>query len=112
LHSPNFVSVISDRPVASEIARWQHANGFRINNLRHERIELGKVAGYILSHLDGQHTADDLLEGLLDLYNQGKISLEVKAKKKNRSKAAIRRMMAQQVADNLTFLARAALLVA
>jgi methyltransferase-like protein/ubiquinone/menaquinone biosynthesis C-methylase UbiE len=112
LHAPTFSTVISERPVASQMARWQQAKGIRINNLRHERIELGKKADYILSHLDGHHTADDLLEGLLELYYQGEISLAKKPKKKKQSKAATRRMMAREVYDNLQFMARAALLEA
>lgn len=64
LHAPAFVVEVSDHPVASPVARWQAKHGARVTNLRHERVNLNPLEGFILERLDGQHDRAALLEAL------------------------------------------------
>ena len=63
---PSFRLEVSDRPVASPLARWQVTSAVadRVTNLRHELIRLTDLARRLLPLLDGRHDRTELL-GLL-----------------------------------------------
>jgi methyltransferase-like protein len=53
VHPPAVARKVSDRPVASPLARLQAAEGTRATNLRHETVELDEVERRLLVGLDG-----------------------------------------------------------
>ena len=54
-HVPVIVTQVSQRPVASPVARWQSLAGNMVTNLRHERVHLDPAERYLLPYLDGTH---------------------------------------------------------
>jgi methyltransferase-like protein len=50
---PPFVLEVSERPVASPLARLQAAQGGRVTNLRHETVTLNAFDRQLLPALDG-----------------------------------------------------------
>jgi len=89
VHAPLFSREAGERPVASPWACFQ-ARGvpsvgklpenekqqpLTVTNLRHERVELDGLTHYVLSHLDGTHSRDAILEGLAKSVVEGKLVL-------------------------------------
>ncbi|MCI0395138.1 MAG: class I SAM-dependent methyltransferase [Chloroflexi bacterium] len=100
VYAPPLVLVSGERPVASALARWQAANGLRVTNLRHERVSLDETARRLLLRLDGQHDRAAL---------QAWWAREVAAGAGTQPSPEA---LAQDLARNLAWLARAALLEA
>jgi SAM-dependent methyltransferase len=63
-HRWPFVSKVSDRPLASPMARYQAGLGETITNLRHEAGRLDEFGRTVLRHLDGTRDRAEIL-GLL-----------------------------------------------
>jgi methyltransferase-like protein/2-polyprenyl-3-methyl-5-hydroxy-6-metoxy-1,4-benzoquinol methylase len=62
-HAPPFVKAVSERPMASPIARWQaQHNQPTLTNLRHEALNLAGLERYLLPFLDGHRDQASLLE--------------------------------------------------
>lgn len=68
LHSfqPRMVSRVSERPVASKMARFEAETRTIVTNLWHDRVTLLPVQQRILGFLDGRHTLDELAVLLAD----------------------------------------------
>jgi methyltransferase-like protein len=65
VHVPEFVTEISERPVASPLARWQARESTMVTNLRHASIELeGHLVRHLLLLLDGTRDRDAILRDL------------------------------------------------
>ena len=71
-----FVTEISKYPQSSRLARWQLSMGFQATNLRHERVEIDPIASRLLTNIDGTNSYDDLLQMMMDRYNQGLFKLQ------------------------------------
>ncbi len=112
LHSylPPFVVTVSQRPVASAVARWQAQRDRLVPNLRHERVRLDSLGRWLLLQLDGTRTRDDLLETLVGYVAEGKLTLRQDGDAP-KDLGAIRRKLADDVDVTLSWLARSALLV-
>jgi methyltransferase-like protein len=52
---------VSDRPVASPLARLQATESGDVTNLRHEAVRLGDAERVLLARLDGTRTRDEVL---------------------------------------------------
>jgi len=66
LYAPQFVLEVSERPVASPVARFQAKRRHKVTNLRHEPRTLGEVSRHLLPYLDGSRDR----RGLLSLMHQ------------------------------------------
>lgn len=75
IYSPDFVTTVSERPIAHVIAR-QFPRAKQVTNRRHEPVEVDNVAFHLLPYLDGEHTKADLLEILMALFEAGKLVVE------------------------------------
>src|SRR5262249_48160647 len=53
VHAPKLVTEVSERPVASAVARWQAANGARVASLRHCIVPVNEIDRQVLPLLDG-----------------------------------------------------------
>jgi methyltransferase-like protein/SAM-dependent methyltransferase len=62
VYAPHFVVEVSERPVASPVARLNAATRGPVTNVRHERVRLNEVSYCLLPHLDGSHDRAALLE--------------------------------------------------
>ena len=113
LHSfvPQFVTDVTERPVASLWARYQAQDNLQVTNLRHERVDLNKGARYLLCRLDGTHDRAALLDGLLKLRAEGTLVVH-RGEEPVEDVQEAQELIAQDMEHDLRMLARAALLVA
>ncbi len=74
--APRFALEISERPVASPVARYLAETSVLVTNLRHERIELTGLAYRLLRYLDGSHDRAALLDLMKEWVAEGVIQLE------------------------------------
>jgi methyltransferase-like protein len=58
---PAFVSSVSDRPVASPLARVQAIESTDVTNLRHEPVRLSDAERVLVAQLDGTRSREDVL---------------------------------------------------
>jgi hypothetical protein len=112
LHPPDFVVGVSERPAASPWARYQAAADAKVTNLRHERVELDPLNQFLLPYVDGTRTFDDLLELLLAGPVAGGKLVAQQDDQPLTDPAAIRDVLSGELAENLRWLGRAALLIA
>ena len=107
-----FVATVSERPIASPLARYQVEANLRIVNQRHERVNLDNISRYLLPFLDGTRNHEDLLILLMQLVDKGMILVNVEAEAEEIGDTAVNeRHMAPELQALLTWLAKAALLI-
>jgi methyltransferase-like protein/SAM-dependent methyltransferase len=73
---PRFTLEISERPVASPVARYLTETGVLVTNLRHERIDLTGLAHRLLRYLDGSRDRADLMDIMKEWVAAGIIELK------------------------------------
>ncbi|MBI1879376.1 MAG: methyltransferase regulatory domain-containing protein [Chloroflexi bacterium] len=110
VYEPHFVLEISERPIASLVARWQVGHDYRVTNLRHERIQLEGVSHHLLPYVDGSRDRAELQEILARLITEGVAEIR-QDDQPITDPAQIRDIMAETLDAQLRNLARAALLV-
>ncbi|MDQ2667027.1 MAG: class I SAM-dependent methyltransferase [Gemmatimonadota bacterium] len=71
-----FSATISQRPVASPLARRRVDSTDTVPNLRHRTTELTAVERALLPHMDGAHDSERLLERLIEEVKSGSITVE------------------------------------
>lgn len=72
---PKFTLTISDKPVASPLARLQSQQGEQVTNLRYEIFSLSFITRQVLNCLDGEHDSKDLVEVLQHHLQEGRLQL-------------------------------------
>jgi hypothetical protein len=75
VHPPRFVDNVSDRPVASALAREQAGSGEVVTNMRQGFIRLDKLAQFLVQRLDGHHDRDQLVYGVKTQIESGKLTV-------------------------------------
>lgn len=73
---PAFVPTVSERPVASPLARLQAESAADVTSLRHETVRLGNLDRFLLRRLDGTAARADLLADLRALAAEGSLSVD------------------------------------
>jgi methyltransferase-like protein/cyclopropane fatty-acyl-phospholipid synthase-like methyltransferase len=81
VHAPPLATRVSERPLASPLARYQAAAGKLVTSLQHTSVALSKPECYVLARLDGNHDQATLLGALQELVQQGVLVLENKGQK-------------------------------
>lgn len=76
---PLFANHVSERPVASPLARFQAANGLPITNLRHGTATLDPFDLQLLPLLDGTRDRPALLQELVRRIEQGALNISVQS---------------------------------
>lgn len=76
VHPPKFTLTLNERPVASPLARLQSQQSENVTNLRYEIFPLNLATRQILSHLDGHHDREALVEVLKENIRQGRLQLK------------------------------------
>jgi methyltransferase-like protein/SAM-dependent methyltransferase len=109
--APDFVVQVSERPVASPLARFQVERGPDVANLRHDQVEIeDEIGRELLRLLDGTRNRDSLLEDLAAAVSSGKVLLNEEGQPL-RGEDEVRRVLSRDLETNLQKLAQLALLV-
>jgi methyltransferase-like protein/SAM-dependent methyltransferase len=73
VYAPHFVVEVSERPVASPVARLDAEKRGPVTNVRHERVRLNEFSYYLLPYLDGSRDRAALLEIMERRGTQGRM---------------------------------------
>ncbi len=113
LHScePSWVPEVSERPLASRLARYQARQSSWVTNQRHEPIGIDPAVREVLRRVDGRHSRTALVEAMRDLAGRGKLQLQQHGRPVMDRMAAAR-LVPALVDEVLSFLAANALLIA
>lgn len=106
----NFTIQVSERPVASPLARWQANSGLRVTSLRHEVVNLDEFNRQLVKLLDGNHDRAALLEALNGLVAKGVLVAEQQGQPV-KDPTALRELLTQVLDYVLPYLARCNLLL-
>jgi methyltransferase-like protein len=109
---PRFALTVSDRPLASPLARLQAQQQSQVANLRHQVTALSPLEQQVLMLLDGEHDVAALLPPLMEKVRSGALVLDQESKKGATAEASLRQVLSKQLAPTLRTLARCALLLA
>lgn len=104
-----FTTEVSERPLASAWARLQAEDETKVTNLRHERVELNELERYLLRLLDGTHDRSALFEMIVKPLRDGTLVVHKDDKPVEDIQQA-EALLADELEQNLQWLARAALL--
>jgi methyltransferase-like protein/2-polyprenyl-3-methyl-5-hydroxy-6-metoxy-1,4-benzoquinol methylase len=111
VYVPPFVTKVSERPVASPLARLEARDGDVITTLHHRSLRLGdSVQRGLVMLLDGSRDQDALRKDLLQLFESGVLTL-VDDDKPVRDMQTVERRIAEETENVLGGLARAAVLM-
>jgi methyltransferase-like protein len=111
-HVPRFVVEVSERPIASPVARFQAAQGeTRLASLRHRDVELTPLPRLILMHLDGTRDRSALLALLEERLAQGELTFRQPGPTPP-DPIQIRLHLAEMLENSLRALAKKAFLIA
>jgi methyltransferase-like protein/SAM-dependent methyltransferase len=106
VHQPRLTVALSERPLASALARLQAQRGARVANLNHRVVELSELDRVVLQQLDGTRDREALVERL------AATGLEIKRDgRRVDDPAERRRSLADALEPSLRRLAVSALLV-
>ena len=110
--APRFVTDVSERPLASAVARHQNRRQKRISTLRHTGLELNDaLSRKLLDLLDGTRDFAALVEALTAFVQTGGTTLESEGQPVTEP-AEIRKTIADGLPQALNRLVRSAILVA
>ena len=111
LWAPRLVTQISDRPVASPVARLENRLGKRVTTLRHTGLELSdEISRTLLELLDGTRDFEALIDSLAGSIGSGKAQIQREGEPVTEP-AQVRSILASELPLALQRLARCALLV-
>jgi methyltransferase-like protein/SAM-dependent methyltransferase len=112
VHAPQFATTLSERPIASPVARLQLQHGPMVTNLCHGCVKLeGVLAQHLFHLLDGTRDRTALLEELLTLVKSGTATMQ-KDGKEVTNPQQVRQVLANALDEKLTELSGLALFVA
>jgi methyltransferase-like protein/SAM-dependent methyltransferase len=107
----DFVTSVSDRPVASELARLQAAKGPLVTSQRHEPQRLDDLTRHLIQFLDGTHDRAALLKEVSALEAGGVLRVRQQDGQPYPDDAALRAALSGAIDRGLAGFAKAALLV-
>lgn len=108
---PRFTLAVSERPLASPLARLQARSEIVVANLLHEGVKLEPIERLILPLLDGKHDLDALLPPLVRAAASG-LLVVARNDKPERDEAVLRELLAPRLQPTLESIAGSALLIA
>jgi methyltransferase-like protein/SAM-dependent methyltransferase len=111
LQQPEFAVRVSDRPVASPLARWQAPRRPEVTSLLHQTVKLGELLRQVLPYLDGNHTRPELVERMAAHHRQGRLVVS-RDGAPIREEQLVRPILQQTLDQELPLLAEWALLMA
>ncbi|MBI1281981.1 MAG: methyltransferase domain-containing protein [Anaerolineaceae bacterium] len=109
--APQMTTTVSERPLATELARFQALRGTVVVNLLHLQTDINNFTRLVLTNLDGDNTYDELLDFLVKLAQAGEINLP-STDQIPKTPEEIRQSLAGQLDATLQRLASLGMLVA
>jgi methyltransferase-like protein/cyclopropane fatty-acyl-phospholipid synthase-like methyltransferase len=109
-YQPPVVAHVSERPVASPVARYEAQFRDKVTNLHHDVVTMDEFGRRLLPLLNGGRTHAAVVEGLVELARAGALTVHADGKKVT-DEADVRRSFAAVLTNVLPKLARLALLV-
>jgi SAM-dependent methyltransferase len=106
-----FTNAISEKPMASELARLQAANNFWITNQRLEKNNIDLFNRVLIQYLDGTNDFDSILQKMARHVENEDLSLSLDGQKIS-DKGQLMQILRQITRQNIDNLAPSALLVA
>jgi methyltransferase-like protein/SAM-dependent methyltransferase len=106
-----WVATLSERPMASRLARYQARHSGWLTNQRHEPVGVDPAAREVIRLVDGRHSRTALIESVKALAERGRLNLQQEGRPVT-DRAAMARLIPALVDQVLGFMARNALLVA
>ena len=110
LFEPAFVAALSERPIATPLARVQLRNGNRVTNRRHHSVEMDALHRQVLTALDGSRDRNALVELLTDLVREGMPLVDENGQSVSEPNH-VREVLGRAIDAALTRFARGAMLV-
>jgi methyltransferase-like protein/SAM-dependent methyltransferase len=110
VYPPRFTLTISEKPLASPVARLQARDDMIVANLIHEAVKLEPLERLILPLLDGKHDGEALLGPLLRAAQDGLLIVKHN-QKPEREAGRLREILTHQIKSALESLAGYALLL-
>ena len=106
-HNPAIARTVSERPVASPVARWQARQGRFVTSLFHVAVNIeDEIGRQLFAWLDGNHDRPALQTKLWDfLKAQGTLNLP------GQDETALKRKLESDLDNNLVKLAQSGLLI-
>lgn len=111
---PKLFLQVSERPVASPVARLQAREISKVTNLCHDRVDLDELDRYLIQYLDGHHCCADMVDLLLaGPVADGRLTImpAQNGAESAPEPRAVRDILAEGVEKRLQWLAKASLLV-
>ena len=105
-----FTLELSDRPLASKIARWQAETSVTVTNRRHESQKLTDFHRRALRWLDGQHDRGQLMAELTALVDDGSLAVHEHGERIHAAER-VRSVLKQAIDVALPQLAHSALII-
>src|SRR5262249_45263328 len=99
VHEPHFVLEVSERPVASPLARLQAARGEPVATLINRVAVLNDLDRAVLRHLDGRHDRAALLAALEEAVARGELRVQRDGQAVQRE--AVRAALASELGPSL-----------
>lgn len=108
---PQFVTKVSEKPLASATARHQALNQQPVTNLYHQGVTMDQFPRDLLGYLDGRHNLQDLLDVAVESVDKGLLEVSVDGKPV-KDPHSLREHLPPLLDSHLKLFARTALLVA
>jgi len=109
--APDFTTSVSEKPVASKLARYQATLGHRVTNAFHQSVTLSDFDRQLMQFLTGDHDQQGLVNEMTEMVGRGVLNMQIDAKPVT-DKMMIRKAMTPTLEQQLPKLARAGLLIA
>ncbi len=81
---PPIANIVSNRPLATPLARLQASAGMSVTNQRHENLNLDEFARFLVALLDSQHDRGQLLEKIQAAVAKGELTIPQNGQKHQR----------------------------
>ena len=109
-HPETWVATLSERPMASRLARYQARHSSWLTNQRHEPVGVDPATREVIRLVDGRRSRTALIESVKALAERGKLNLQQEGRPVT-DRAAMTRLIPALVDHVLGFMASRALLV-
>lgn len=109
--SPTFALNVSEKPMASQLARHLATVGNRVTNAFHQSVTLSDFDRQLLQYLNGKNDQKQLVDEMTELVGRGVLNMQIDGKPVT-DKMMIRKALGPTIEQQLPKLARAALLTA
>ena len=106
--APCGTTMVSDRPCAAKLARWQAAHFHQVTNLRHEIVPVNDLQRRLLRQLDGSRDVSGISDSLAACVARGELVFDQQS---NRSETELSTVFRSRIPQLLQDFAKRSLLI-